>query len=207
MIKSVYEDQRQILAAIRLLHCPAGFDLDATYGNGMFYKGLEPPRLRFDLTPQVEGVIKADSRMLPIDGLSVDSFVFDPPFLTYIKGGRDHNGGGMRMAKRFGGYYKYSELVEHYHETISEAYRVLRANGKLIVKCQDIIHNHKILATHVKTIQLAEIEGFRLLDLFILAATHRMPRPQGGEQKHARIFHSYFLVFQKLGGSKKQGGA
>jgi hypothetical protein len=35
--------------------------------------------------------------------------------------------------------------------------------------------------------------------MFILAANHRMPSPnRAGAQKHARIFHSYFLVFKRL---------
>ena len=51
--------------------------------------------------------------------LTVGSFVmFDPPFLTYIKSARDHN---SIMAKRYGGYWKYEELADHYKKTIKEA--------------------------------------------------------------------------------------
>ena len=44
---------------------------------------------------------------------------------------------------------------------------------------------------------------FRLKDLFILPAKSRMPIPQqkGTKkkvQKHARIFHSYFMVLEKI---------
>lgn len=43
-------------------------------------------------------------------------------------------------------------------------------------------------------------EGFRLLDLFVLSAKHRLPSPNRvGIQKHARIFHSYFLVLERIG--------
>jgi hypothetical protein len=52
--------------------------------------------------------------------------------------------------------------------------------------------------THARVITMAEIEGFRLLDLFVLLAKSRMPGPQKGQQRHARIWHSYFLVFEKL---------
>jgi hypothetical protein len=34
--RSVYESQDDILSAIQRLHCPSGFELDATYGNGGF---------------------------------------------------------------------------------------------------------------------------------------------------------------------------
>jgi hypothetical protein len=54
-------------------------------------------------------------------------------------------------------------------------------------------------ATHANVIEWAKDAGFRLKDLFILAAKHRMPSPnRKGKQKHARIFHSYFLVFEKI---------
>ena len=72
----------------------------------------------------------------------------------------------------------------------------------LVFKCQDIIHNHKMHCTHANVIFWAEIEGFRLADLFVLPAKHRLPSPnRAGTQKHARIFHSYFLVLER-GGKK-----
>ena len=41
-----------------------------------------------------------------------------------------------------------------------------------------------------------------LADLFVLPAKHRLPSPnRAGTQKHARIFHSYFLVLE-CGGKK-----
>ena len=198
MIRSVSESQSEILASIRQLHCPDGFEVDATYGNGAFWNGTDEPKYKFDITPLKEGVVEADSRLLPLEANSIGSLVFDPPFLTYVKNGREHKGGAVAMTKRFGGYYRYEELEDHYQESISEAYRVLRKGGKLVVKCQDIIHNHQMHPTHVKVIQWADMEGFRLVDLFVLAAKHRMPGPQKGTQRHARIFHSYFLVFKKI---------
>lgn len=195
--RSVSDDQTEILRSIIALHCPNGFDCDMSYGNGAFYKNIAGPRLKFDISPQVEGVKIGDSRNLPLEPKSIQSLVFDPPFLTYIKNGRSHKGGKVAMSARFGGYYTYGELEDHYRDSISEAYRVLGKKGKLVFKCQDIIHNHRMHCTHVRVIQMAELEGFRLADLFVLVANHRMPGPQKGKQRHARIFHSYFLVFEK----------
>jgi hypothetical protein len=194
MIKSVHENNSDVLEAIRSLHCPEGFECDMTYGNGSFWKGGERPKYCFDITPLHEGVIEADSQMLPLPESFLSNCVFDPPFLTYVKNGREHNN-KVAMTSRFGGYYAYSELEDHYRGTISEAWRVLKPGGKLVFKCQDIIHNHKMHCTHVNVCNWAELEGFRLLDLFVLTAKSRMPGPQKGTQKHARIFHSYFLVF------------
>jgi hypothetical protein len=197
VIKSVYSDQSDILRGIIALHCPEGFELDATYGNGQFYREIPHPRLRFDIDPQGEGVIAASSDALPISRESVSSFVFDPPFLTYVRAGREGNG-KMVMAKRFAGYWRYDELEDHYRKTLIEAWRVLKPKGVLVFKCQDIVHNHRLHCTHANVIQWAAVLSFRLLDLFVLPASHRMPSPnRAGTQKHARIFHSYFLVFQK----------
>lgn len=197
LIKSVYESQDEILMAIKQLHCRDGFDCDMTYGNGVFWKNIPRPKFCFDIQPQKPEAIKGDSRSLPVFNESLRSVVFDPPFLTYVKNGRSHKDGKVAMTARFGGYWSYKELEDHYRDSISEAYRVLKKKGHLIFKCQDIIHNHKMHSTHNNVILMAEIEGFRLCDLFILVAKHRMPSPQKGIQRHARIFHSYFLVFQK----------
>lgn len=197
MIRSTGGSNGEILSSIRQLHCPGGFECDATFGNGSFWNGTERPKLCFDITPLKPFVIAADFRQLPVAADSIGSIVIDPPFLTYVKNGRQHKGGKVAMTSRFGGYYTYGELEDDYRHGISEAYRVLKKAGLLVFKCQDIIHNHKMHCTHVKVIQMAESEGFRLLDLFILNATHRMPGPQKGTQRHSRIWHSYFLCFIK----------
>jgi hypothetical protein len=198
-VRSVYFEQDDILRGIMRLYSPEGFDCDMTYGNGVFWRNLPPPRLKFDIYPRADGVAQACSRMLPLEPMSINSLVFDPPFLTYVRSGIDSN---MIMAKRFSGYWSYEELEEHYIDSISEAYRVLRPGGIFVFKCQDIIHNHKMHCTHANVIHWAEIEGFRLLDLFVLPAKRRLPSPnKSGTQKHARVFHCYFLVFQR-GGKK-----
>lgn len=197
LVKSVYSNQNDILRGIIALHCPQGFELDATYGNGQFYREIPIPRLRFDIEPQSEGVSAASSDALPIPNESVSSFVFDPPFLTYVRAQREGNG-TMVMANRFSGYWDYRQLEEHYRKTLEEAWRVLKPKGVLVFKCQDIVHNHNLHCTHANVIKWAETLSFRLLDLFVLPALHRMPSPnRKGKQKHARIFHSYFLVFRK----------
>lgn len=199
VVRSASHEQSEILDGIRRLHCPNGFEVDLTYGNGSFYDGTSIPRPVhcFDIQPLSEHVKMADSSSIPLESGSVGSVVFDPPFLTYIRNGRDHKGGEMAMSARFGGYWSYQDLESHYSATIRESARILRKGGTLTVKCQDIIHNHKMHCTHAMVIKMAEESGMRLLDLFVLVAKHRMPSPQKGQQRHARIWHSYFLVFTK----------
>lgn len=196
-VRSFYFDQDEILKGIIQLYCPDGFQCDMTYGNGSFWRKIPRPEFCYDIDPQTPEAIKADSRMLPHEPETFQNVVFDPPFLTYVKKGRKHSGGKVAMTARFGGYYRYDELEGHYRHTISEAYRVLKPKGVMVFKCQDIIHNHKMHCTHQKVINWAESEGFRLRDLFVLAAKHRMPGPQKGTQRHARVWHSYFVVLEK----------
>lgn len=198
MIRSAYESQDEILKSIIHLYCHDGFECDMTYGNGSFWRNIQRPKYCFDISPQKPEAIQACSMGLPVESNSLNNCVFDPPFLTYIKNGRDHKGGSVAMSSRYGGYYSYSDLEDHYRHSISEAWRILKHKGVFVFKCQDIIHNHKMHCTHYKTIMMAEIEGFRLIDLFVLIAKNRMPGPQKGIQRHARIWHSYFLVFQKI---------
>ena len=193
--RSVSEDQHEILQAIRALHCPEGFECDATYGNGCFWKHLPRPRLCYDVTPLAEDVVQACSTSLPLEPSSLSNLVFDPPFLTYVQGGRKHKEGKVAMTARFGGYHQYSDLERHYRGTLQEAYRVLKPRGKMVFKCQDVIHNHRMHCTHLNVLNWAE--GFRLLDMFVLVAKHRMPGPQKGQQRHARVWHSYFLVLER----------
>lgn len=196
--RSVSENQHEILSWIKRLHCPDGFECDVTFGNGSFYKSPEDwPAWRFDLDGNLENCHQASSDDLPLDAESLGSIVFDPPFLTYVRSARNGNG-KMVMAKRFAGYWRYDELEQHYRSSLREFSRVLRSKGVVVLKCQDIIHNHKMHATHINTVQWAAEFGFRLKDLFILAKKHRMPRPnRKGPPKHARIHHSYFLVLEK----------
>lgn len=175
------------------------FDADVTYGNGVFWKDLPKPIYCFDINPQLDYVTCTSSDNLPFDDCELNSIMFDPPFLTYIKSAREHN---SIMAKRYGGYWKYDELENHYKDTIKEANRVLCKKGIFVIKCQDIIHNHAMHSTHINIVKWSE-NMFRLKDMFILTAKNRIPIPDKfGEakkvQKHARIHHSYFMVLEKL---------
>ena len=81
-VKSISYSQDEILKWIIQLYCPNGFDLDPTYSKGVFYKNIPEPRLKFDLNPQIEGVQQANCTDLPVESGSLQSIVFDPPFVA-----------------------------------------------------------------------------------------------------------------------------
>ena len=196
--RSLSFDQQEILGWIRTLPCPEGFDVDASYGNGCFYPDPDSrPAHCFDADESLSGCVTARSEALPLPDASVGSVVFDPPFLTYVRQNREGNG-KMVMSRRFAGYWRYDDLEAHYRASLREFARILRKKGVVVFKCQDIIHNHRMHATHVNVVLWAEAVGLRLKDLFVLGAKHRMPRPnRKGPPRHARIFHSYFMVLEK----------
>ena len=193
VIKSTSYDNDEILRAIMSLYCPEGFDLDPTYGKGFFYKEIKKPTHRFDIRPQTPDTVQARAEALPLGDASVRSAVFDPPFLAgYTKGKATGKIGG-----RFDGFASVSDLWDWYEDALSELHRVLEPEGILAFKCQDTVSSGKNYLSHVHIINHATTVGFYPRDLFVLLAKNRMIGHNHKNQKHARKFHCYWLVFEK----------
>jgi SAM-dependent methyltransferase len=193
LIKSISYDQDEILSWIIELYCPDGFDLDPTYGKGNFYKNIPEPRLKFDVNPgNIPGVKQADCTKLPLEDKSLNSIMFDPPFIAAIP---KEKATGI-ISTRFG-YYRnvQTELWGMYHKALKEFYRILKPNGVLVFKCQDTIDAGKQYLSPVEIINCAINLGFYPKDLFILLARNRIIGKTHHKQQHARKFHSYFIVF------------
>lgn len=201
LIKNISFDQPEIIKNILKLHVPSGkIDCDPTYSTGAFYNGtgIDEPRLKFDITPHTDGVIKADARNLPIRNNSLTCMIIDPPFLA-TKGKSLQTGSGNRINRRFSVFPDEKSLHRCYEAMFWEAYRVLAENGILIFKCQDKVSSGIQYMTHVFVMNTAVNIGFYPKDLFILLAKNRLVADwQLRNQKHARKFNSYFWVFQKI---------
>lgn len=210
IIKTISYNQDEIMQSIIDLYCPSGFELDPTYSKGNFYKNIPQPKYKFDLFPQAEEVEKADCGKLPLENSSINSIMFDPPFVAGIQ--KKSNDG--IIINRFGSYKNVSiELWEMYHRALKEFYRLLKPNGFLIFKCQDSVDSGKQCLSHVEIINYAMNLGFYPKDMFILLARNRLIGKHHHNQQHARKFHSYFLVFKKsqnpvkyFGLNETQGG-
>lgn len=206
MIKSLSFNQQEIIQNIISLYIPSGkIDCDPTYSKGVFYKNasFDAPKYKFDLYPQIDEVKQADCRRLPLSNNSLDSIMFDPPFLATTGKSLVSNDNNNIINKRFGVYPNERELHQMYQDSIKEFWRLLKPNGILIFKCQDKVSSGKQYMTHVYTINMAENIGFYTLDLFILGVENRLIANWQKNQKHARKFHSYFIVFQKPSGKRK----
>jgi len=194
LIETVAASQSEILNNILKLYCPGGFDLDPTYSKGVFYKGVPGPRLKYDIAPQEVAVAQADCRKLPFADSSLNSIVFDPPFI----GASQRDGKPGIIKSRFGYYRNVPELWDFYRRSLAEFYRILKIGGILVFKCQDTIESGKQYLSHVEIITYACILGYYPIDLFILTARNVLISPNMVNQQHARKSHSYFLVFKKV---------
>jgi hypothetical protein len=196
IIKSVSYNETKILKWIMRLYCPGGFEVDPTYSRGIIYKKVTAPKLKFDINPQAPGVVKADCRYLPLGESTIGNIVFDPPFV---------GGGGKKgiIRKRFTGFKSIPLLWQFYRESMREFNRILKDNGILVVKCQDVVESGKQFLSHVEVVKMASEEGFYPKDLFVLIAKKRIMR-YDQKQQHARKFHCYYLVFEKVK-NRRQG--
>jgi hypothetical protein len=193
---SVAGSQTQILSWIMHLHNGGvPFELDATYSKGNFYRHLPEPLYKYDLIPQGEDVVEADARSLPHDAGSINSVVFDPPFV--MKNVQRENARMGIIEGRFSGYGSAKALYAFYSDCLAEFYRIIAPDGILVFKCQDTVSGGKQHLSHVHVINMAQGYGFYCKDLFVLLSKGVIWSPNMKNQQHARKAHSYFLVFKK----------
>jgi DNA modification methylase len=160
--------------------------LDPTYSTGAFYKDTGiAPQIRTDLAMGVDCRNLAD-----IPNGSIDSIMFDPPFLT-------EGTSKAKMKQRFGTMDSIQKVYAMYAASLAEFKRVLKPAGVLYFKCQDTTYWHKNWFTHCYIHDIATTMGFKAQDLFILIAASRMIGSRIKKQEHARKYHSYLWVFKK----------
>jgi len=201
MIKSINYSQHEIIKNIISLHIPSGvIDCDPTYSKGNFYNKTEIqiPNYCSDIESKFDYVKEHSSDDIPVLGKTFNSIMFDPPFLATTGKSLDGDANNNIINKRFGVFKNEYQLHSYYISSLKEFYRILKTDGILIFKCQDKISSSKQYISHNFIINEAEKLGFYTLDIFILLAKNRIVADwQVKNQKNARKFHSYFLVFKK----------
>ncbi len=188
------------------LHVPHGSIVaDVTWGKGVFWQKVDEGLYDLRATDISTGI---DCRDLPYRDGEIDCVVLDPPYMEgfYRDAESQKAGGGSHSTfrehyssgdERPGRSKWHAAVTELYREAGLEAYRVLKTNGTLIVKCQDEVSANKQWLTHVEIINDYEAMGFYTKDLFIVVRSNRPSITRLKKQVHARKNHSYFLVFVK----------
>lgn len=193
LVKSVSSSDSELLTNFKALYLNgSNFELDPCFSKGSFYRGLEEPKYKFDLNPIREDVKQSDCKSLPLESNSIQSIIFDPPFMFGQHGQTKNN----IMTQRFTMFNSYEDLKSTYVGFLQESYRLLTNKGYLFFKCQDYT-DAKTTMTHCLVYNWAIESGFYAKDIYILTANGgRIYNPKL-VQRHARKFHSYWWVFQK----------
>lgn len=116
--------------------------------------------------------------------------MYDPPFVVGM------SSYGV-IKDRFSKFRTPAELWAFYAASIKEFERILRDDGLLVVKCQDMVSSGVQFMSHVEIIRMAEEIGFYCKDMHVLGSNNVMWSPNMVKQQHARKNHSYFIVFRK----------
>jgi len=199
-------DNADVFPKVLKLHVPEGAAIaDVTYGLGVFWRNVDLSQYRLTPSDLKTGV---DCRKLPYRSESFDCVVLDPPYMEglYRRSGDHLAGSGSHKAFREfysngqhteGGPKWHAAVLDMYFKGGAEAYRVLKPNGVLIVKCQDEVSANTQRLTHVEIIQHYAGLGFYAKDLFVLVRPNNPCITRLKKQVHSRKNHSYFLVFVK----------
>lgn len=216
-------ENAELFAQILALHVPKGATIaDVTFGQGAFWRDVRATDyhvLASDIdAKEGHGIFPSkplevktgiDCRNLPYENNSLHGVVLDPPYMEGLYRSATGHMAGSGTHSSFRHAYsngKASEesgpkwhdaVVDMYVKAGREAYRVLKPDGVLIVKCQDEVSANKQRLTHIEIITAYESLGFYTKDLFVLVRTNRAGVSRLKKQEHARKNHSYFLVFQK----------
>lgn len=193
VIKSISDNQDEILYNILKLYVKSDrYDCDFTYSIGNFYKHIPQPHLKFDKYPQIEGVQPLEEAE-NIPDSSLNSVVVDLPFI--VKNNKYVNEKSL-IINRFNCFADDKALYAANDYMLELSHRVLVKNGVLVLKTMDICSPYgQIWVTNYVCNKAVEL-GFELIDKFILICPIRHLYFKG-EQRHARKYHSYFLVFKK----------
>jgi hypothetical protein len=179
---------------------------DPWHGRGIFLRQI--PDSKYDVVTSDIESHGIDARHLPYEDESFDGIICDPPWLAASPTGMSHWDADRYRTRGKQGSGKdrvtFADLVGVYQESAGEAARVLRTDGFMIVKMQDLISEGGF-RSHMEIVAKIQKEGFWIEDCFVLTQWSP-PALSRGRQIHSRRNHSYFYVFRRRGGKRAWKG-
>jgi hypothetical protein len=126
-------------------------------------------------------------------GYQFDCIIYDPPYFFGYKGSNDPR------KQDYGDYIQtIDDLIEYMNVANTKLLRLLKDDGKLIIKCADQYYTkeRKFYPHHYTWIN--RLSNFQIIDLFVFI--HHRISPTAFQVKNrpcSVIMNTYFLVFQK----------
>lgn len=175
----------------KLWIAPGDIVVDSTFGKGVFWRNLpDLPSHKHDLHT-VDGV---ELGALPHEDASVDALVLDPPYRP--SHGSKNFSSGLSEAYGLGGgdVDTIEDVLTLYRRGISEAFRVLRSGGRILVKCADMSYDHRLHLVTYDVLRILTEAGFDLADQFVLGNKTQARSTAWKKQERARRSHSVLWV-------------
>jgi hypothetical protein len=170
LLPSVWEGEDCDLLELMLdfyPHQPPQRILDATVNGGRFWRGSRRPVIGLDINPRYRPDAVGDNLHLPFHDGIFDVVVHDPPRIS--NQGKDRS---KDFNTRFGLVLKASAVQGYnfshlYLPFVRAAHRLLKAEGILLCKIADYVHNHRMQWAHLDLIQAATTVGFCPCDCIV----------------------------------------
>jgi hypothetical protein len=187
-----------LMVSVAALYFRRGLRIaDVTYGRGVFWQKLDMTQYEFfpsDLETWREFpfVKNCDCRNLSYEDGSMDVVAYDPPWSRWASGWSE-------LLYRTGSFdLSNDEILALYKDGMREAKRVLRPEGLLLVKCQDVIIDSRQIRNTIIIHQYAIDElGMTDEDRFCLFAQAPRQTFVAESPRHAKHQESYLWVFRK----------
>lgn len=193
----------QALAILLRLHAPSSPRiLDCTFNTGKMWKGSGfAPDHTMDINPVLDVDTVGDFCRMPFEPCSFDVVVFDPPHLPNAYATNDRRSGhadvyGVRVQDVARAGENVSGLFPGF---LREAQRVLAADGVVIAKLSDLVHNHRYQWQLVDFVVAVRESGLTPCDLLIKRdpAGGNLSSSRWKNVRHLRRVHSWFVVARK----------
>ncbi len=170
--------------------------LDMTWGLGVFWKKVDISKYnlyRNDLDKE-RGDYHRDFRNTGWPDKYFDVVVLDPPYASRSSNKNSFVGSIYNNNQHH--LDTVEDMLKFYHDGMIEAYRLLKKNGFLMVKCMDEVSGGKQQRNHFSIWKDALEIGFIDEDLFVLV-NPKTPVMRHKHQFHARKNNSFMWILRK----------